>query len=147
MFFQDLDGIRYPVSRIVEVRLHEKGLVHVELSEPSKIVQAYGELLDRVLWGPATTIPASPDTYALDEDFDNDEEVRLIWKVPVIGWSINQAGDIMPIVARLGVAHSLSITAILHPDGFVADHNGVDHPSLEAYLAQKSARLAIPGRE
>ncbi|WP_066546724.1 hypothetical protein [Sphingomonas sp. CCH15-F11] len=147
MFFQDLDGTRYPVSRIVEVRRQEKGLVHVELSEPSKIVQAYGDLLDRVLWGPMTTIPASPGTYALDEDFDNDEQVRLIWRVPIIGWSINQAGDMTPIVARLGVAHSLSITAILHPDGFVADESGPNYPSLEEYLAQKQARLAIPGRE
>jgi len=101
-FFEDTDGISYPLSRVRRImdapdRLSDnpKMLARVELDDET-YVEVYPNAVEQIKIAAGPLIAALPGTFLLH--YTTDDEGEYIGRDPIVGWSIGGGGYASPIV-------------------------------------------------
>jgi hypothetical protein len=143
MFFETVDGEKYPVTQIVKIGKVRKvtftsthgdrpgSLYSVELLN-GEAVDVHPYVIEGLMRQPVAGFPAHQGTYLVVRE--NDETHR--W--PVVGWSISQDGGVYPVTMNGVNSDTQDLHHVLLPSGEVTGYDQ-NWPQYEEWRAEQDA--------
>jgi hypothetical protein len=138
MFVKTVHGAYYPMSsieclseatgqsgeKVETARLKDGGTEQLVAGEITRITEAN-----------AHSFPAAPDTYVLQEVFDEHNRLSLE-RVPVLGWIVSPARGVVPITIE-GINHGSDETVpVVMPSGEVVVAMDCSYLNQDCYFAE-----------
>ena len=141
MFVKTVRGAYYPMSS-VECLLEDtdssgQKFESARLRDGSSEQLVAGEIA-RITEASAHPFPAAPDTYVLQEVFDEHNRLTLD-RVPVLGWIVSPARGVVPITIE-GINNGVNETVpVVMPSGEVVVAMDCSYLNQDCYFAEIKA--------
>jgi hypothetical protein len=145
MFVKTARGAYYPVTSIeclAEETDQSGAAIEVAKLKDGSMEQLVAGEIRRVTEASARPFPAAPETFVLQQVFDDEDRLGLE-RVPVLGWIVTPNRGVVPITIE-GINHGMDRTVpVVMPSGEVVVAMECSYVSQDCYFAEiKSSKVA-----